>query len=111
MVLGDDKSFFIQVDRGVRLTTLFVLVIIALGYVFQLVRRSFSDGYMGAWEVLLNALPVMIVIAVNQSVDMHANGTLFDNFAVVFDYTKTLVNSSAKNLMISFNAAFMRNRG
>lgn len=108
IVLGDEKTFFVQVDRGIRSTTWFVLVIIACGYIFHLVRRFMSDGYMAAWEVLMRAFPVILIIAVNHMVDIHADGTLFDNVGVAFQYGLTLMHHSVKNLTILFNAAFMR---
>jgi hypothetical protein len=108
IVLGDDKTFFVQVDRGIRSTTWFVLVMIACGYIFQFARRFMKDGYMGAWEVLVKEFPIALVIATTHAVDIHADGTLFDNLGVAFQYGTTLMHHSVKNLMILFNAAFMR---
>lgn len=105
IVLGDEKAFFIRVDRGIRATTWFVLLMIAVVYLFQIARRFMIDfDLRESWRVAQKAFPILAVMAVNHGVDMQGDGSLFDNLGVAFEYSATLVDYFINYGIIQFNA-------
>lgn len=109
MVFSDEKAFFVRVDIGIQRTTWLLLVLIVFGYVFQSIRGLFENGFGGAWDPLIKALPLCILLLIKNIVDTHADNTMFDNAWLALDYGRTLLEYSVKYTQIGFDV-LMGNR-
>ena len=110
LVLGDEKAFFVRVDRALRSTTWLMLVLITVGYVFQAALKLVRQDFSGSWEVARKAFPIMIIVLVYHVVEVHADGTMFDNAVVAFDYGRTIMDYTVKYTQFGANALFARRK-
>jgi len=108
LVLGDEKAFFVRVDRALRSTTWFMLVLITAGYVFQVSLKLVRMDLSGSWDVARKAFPIILVVMVYHVVEVHADGTMFDNAVVAFDYGRTIMDYTARYTQMGANALFSR---
>jgi hypothetical protein len=108
LVLGDEKAFFVRVDRALRSTTWFMLVLVTVGYVFQAALSLVRQDFMGSWDIAQKAFPIILVVLVYHVVEVHADGTMFDNGVVAFEYGRTILEYSVKYTQMGANALFSR---
>lgn len=104
LVFSDEKTFFVRVDMGLQRTTWLMLVLIALGYLFQAIRTSIDDGIGGGWEVLQKVIPICTILMIKSVVDTHADNTMFDNAWVALDYGRTLLDYGVKYTQMGMGA-------